>query len=212
MVMTGTGPKLVVPNIFAHELANHPYLLFTKSVVNVSLYLDTSTSNLFETSKDFFITYPGFEPLKVGLYDNALIQETVRAKLTQSLALITEDLVSEVSAALHNLCGEDHDDWRTVPVLGSVTDIVARVVSRVLLGPSLCRTRTGSGSARCTRATPSRPPRSCGGSPACCAPSPTGSSRHARSSTHPSSTPTSSSTRRSSGASSVVEEALLAFG
>lgn len=63
----------------------------------------------------------------------------MRVKLTQSLALITKDLVDEVSAALHDLFGEDHDDWRTIPVLGSVTDIVARVVSRVLLGPSLCR-------------------------------------------------------------------------
>ncbi|KAB5557999.1 cytochrome P450 [Coniochaeta sp. 2T2.1] len=121
-VITGTGPKLVVPNHFAHELANHPDLPFTKSVV-----------------KDFFVMYPGFEPLKLGLHDDALIQETVRVKLTQSLALITQDLVSEVSDVLHDLFGEDRDEWKTVVVLGSVTDIVARVVSRVLLGRSLCR-------------------------------------------------------------------------
>ncbi|OCK73538.1 cytochrome P450 [Lepidopterella palustris CBS 459.81] len=120
--MTGTGPKLVLPNRFANELSNHPDLPFTKAVV-----------------KDFFVHYPGFQPLKLGLHDDALIQETVRVKLTQSLALITEDLVDETAAAQHDLYGENYDDWTTVSVLGSVTDIVARVVSRVLLGRNLCR-------------------------------------------------------------------------
>ncbi|KAK6216114.1 hypothetical protein LQW54_003890 [Pestalotiopsis sp. IQ-011] len=88
-VMSGTGPKIVLPNRFADELRNNPHLNFNKAF-----------------SKDFFTNYPGFELLAQGMKDDTLIQETVRVKLTQSLGLVTNDLVDETTASLHDIYGE----------------------------------------------------------------------------------------------------------
>ncbi|KAI1506360.1 cytochrome P450 [Biscogniauxia marginata] len=122
-VITGTGPKIVLPNRFANELRNHPSLNFNKSF-----------------AKDFPINYPGFEPIKQGLRDGHLVQETVRVKLTQSLALITGDLVDETIASVHDVFG-DNKEWTTRKIRDDILEVVARLSSRVFLGPDLCRNR-----------------------------------------------------------------------
>src|SRR2546423_3468363 len=81
-VITGTGPKICVPNRFAEELKNRDEL---------------SLAGAFK--KDFFGGYPGFEPFG-GLFnengnDTSIIPEGVREKLTPSLGLITNDFVGE---------------------------------------------------------------------------------------------------------------------
>ncbi|PNS17537.1 Ent-kaurene oxidase [Sphaceloma murrayae] len=118
-VMTGTGPKIVLPNRYADELRNHPDLNFPKAF-----------------AKDLFITYPGFEPHKTGLTDGTFIQEVVRVKLTQSLSLVTNDLVDECTKSFHDLIGED-SQWHVVPIKDNILDIVARLSSRVFLGEDL---------------------------------------------------------------------------
>lgn len=120
-VMTGTGPVLVLPNRFAHEVRNNPHLSFNR-------YFD----------KDFFVKYPGFEAYRTGYQDGTFIQEVVRTKLTQSLGLVTEDLVDEMTAAAHDLLGEE-SDFQEVIVKEKVSLLVARLSSRVFLGKSLAR-------------------------------------------------------------------------
>ncbi|ORY63215.1 cytochrome P450 [Pseudomassariella vexata] len=120
-VMTGTGPKIILPNRYADELRNNPFVNFNKAFM-----------------KDFFIDYPGFEPYKQGLADATLVPETVRVKLTQSLNLITDDLVDETTASVHDIYGED-PEWKAISLRNSVADIVARLSSRVFLGKTLCR-------------------------------------------------------------------------
>ncbi|KAL7624096.1 hypothetical protein AAE478_005653 [Parahypoxylon ruwenzoriense] len=122
-VMTGTGPKIVLPNRFADEIRNHPSLNFNKSF-----------------AKDFMVNYPGFEPHRLGLNDDHLIQETVRVKLTQSLNLVTNDLVDETSASLYDVFG-DNKEWNTRLIRDDILEVVARLSSRVFLGKDLCRNR-----------------------------------------------------------------------
>ncbi|KAI1849674.1 hypothetical protein JX265_008011 [Neoarthrinium moseri] len=122
-IMTGTGPKIVLPNRFADELRNHPHMNFPKAF-----------------AKDFFTNYPGFEPFEQGLKDDTLIQETVRVKLTQSLNLVTDDLVDETTSSLHDIYGES-DQWQTIILKDTVLDLVARLSSRVFLGKELCRNK-----------------------------------------------------------------------
>ncbi|KAF2218367.1 cytochrome P450 [Elsinoe ampelina] len=122
-VVTGTGPKIVLPNRYADELRNHPDLNFPKAF-----------------AKDLFINYPGFEPHKTGLTDGTFIQEVVRVKLTQSLNLVTNDLVEECTEAFHDLLGED-PEWHTVQIKQDILDLVARLSSRVFLGKDLAHNK-----------------------------------------------------------------------
>lgn len=120
-VVTGTGPKIILPNRFADELRNHPALDFGKAF-----------------SKDFPVNYPGFEPHKQGLSDGGLISEVVRVKLTQSLNLVTDDLIDETTTGLHDIFGES-EEWQTFTIRDAIADLVARLSSRVFLGKELCR-------------------------------------------------------------------------
>ncbi|KAK8055710.1 hypothetical protein PG993_000937 [Apiospora rasikravindrae] len=91
-VMTGTGPKIVLPNRFADEIRNNPSLNFQKAFL----------------------------------------------KLTQSLNLVTDDLVDETTAALRDIYGSS-PEWTTTTLKDGVTDLVARLSSRVFLGQDVCR-------------------------------------------------------------------------
>ncbi|KAK7970137.1 hypothetical protein PG996_001428 [Apiospora saccharicola] len=120
-VMTGTGPKIVLPNRFADEIRSNPALDFQKAFL-----------------KDFFTEYEGFSPHRQGLKGDNMIQETVRVKLTQSLGLVTDDLVDETAASLRDIYGES-PEWTTAVLKDGVTDLVARLASRVFLGKDICR-------------------------------------------------------------------------
>ncbi|KAJ3521535.1 hypothetical protein NM208_g13247 [Fusarium decemcellulare] len=120
-VMTGTGPVVVLPNSFAHEVRNNPHLSFNR-------YFD----------QDFFVKYPGFEAYRTGYQDGTFIQEVVRTKLTQSLGLVTQDLVDEMTCAAHDLFGEQ-DTFNVIPLKEMVSLLVARLSSRVFLGKTLAR-------------------------------------------------------------------------
>ncbi len=82
--------------------------------------------------QDFIITGPKQNQ------NTSLIQDVVRVKLTQSLNLVTNDLVEETTLSLHDILGES-DEWHTIELRKAVTDIVARLSSRVFLGKELCR-------------------------------------------------------------------------
>ncbi|EEU38661.1 uncharacterized protein NECHADRAFT_95128 [Fusarium vanettenii 77-13-4] len=120
-VMTGTGPILVLPNNYANEVRNNPHLSFNR-------FFD----------KDFFVKYPGFEAYKTGYQDGTFIQEVVRTKLTQSLGLVTDDLVDEMTASAHDLIGEDKE-FKAVTLKEVISLMVARLSSRVFLGKNLAR-------------------------------------------------------------------------
>lgn len=120
-VLTGSGYKIIVPNRFANELRSHPSLNFNEAF-----------------AKDFFVNYPGFDGHRQGLQDERFIQEVVRIKLTQSLGLVTDDLVDETASCLQETWGQGRE-WQTRMMKEDVLDIVARLSSRVFLGKELCR-------------------------------------------------------------------------
>lgn len=140
-IITGTGPKvaqcvfiplqlhftdivqIVLPNRFADEIRTREELNFPKAF-----------------AKEFFIDYPGFDGHRQGLMDDWFIQEVTRVKLTQSLNLITRDLVDETTAAVHDIFG-DNSEWHTIMLKEDIMELVARLSSRVFLGLPLCRNR-----------------------------------------------------------------------
>lgn len=120
-VMTGTGPVVVLPNRFANEVRNNKSLSFNR-------YFD----------KDFFVHYPGFEAYRTGYQDGTFIQEVVRTKLTQSLGLVTKDLVDEMTDCCHQVLGHDAE-FHEIHVKHATSKIVAKLSSRVFLGKNLAR-------------------------------------------------------------------------
>lgn len=123
-VRTGSGYKVIVPNRFAEELKSHPNLSFNEAF-----------------AKDFFAHYPGFDGMKQGLEDETFMQEVVRVKLTQSLGLVTDDLVEEADASLQDIfrAATLEAGWQTCHVKEDLLQLVARLSSRVFLGKELCR-------------------------------------------------------------------------
>ncbi|KAM5343742.1 hypothetical protein ACJ41O_012279 [Fusarium nematophilum] len=119
--MTGTGAVVVLPNNFANEVRNNPHLSFNR-------FFD----------KDFFVKYPGFEAYQTGYKDGTFTQEVVRTKLTQSLGLVTQDLVDEMTASGHDLLGENAT-FSDITLKGMASLMVARLSSRVFLGKNLAR-------------------------------------------------------------------------
>lgn len=122
-VPTGSGYKIIVPNKFAEELRNHPDLNFNEAF-----------------ARDFFVDYPGFDGHRQGLKDETFLQEVVRVKLTQSLGLITDDLVEETTDSLNVTFGKN-PEWNRRFLRKDLLDVVARLSSRVFLGKELCRNK-----------------------------------------------------------------------
>lgn len=123
-VLTGTGPKIVLPNRFAEEVKERPELDFSKGI-----------------AKDFFGDCPGFGTFKVIefiCHHHTFIADVVRTKLTQSLGLVTNDLIDETTRAVHDLFGEE-GEWRQEPLKLPIQRLVARLSSRVFPGEGLCR-------------------------------------------------------------------------
>ncbi|KAH7390475.1 cytochrome P450 [Pyrenochaeta sp. MPI-SDFR-AT-0127] len=88
-------------------------------------------------SAEFFGDYPGFEPFREQAESPVMI-ETIRGRLTQSLNYVTADLSDETSKALPSLFG-DPEEWKEVVFKPKILQLVARISSRVFLGPEICK-------------------------------------------------------------------------
>lgn len=120
-VKAGAGWKVMLPNTFAHELRNHKDLDFIESM-----------------KRDFHSNLPGFDGLREAFREDHIIPDVVRVRLTQSLALITDDVVDEADHAIDLWLG-NNKQWQSIPLRGSLLDIVARISSRVFCGVELAR-------------------------------------------------------------------------
>jgi hypothetical protein len=123
-VMGSTGPRIVLPNSYADEIKNHPSLSLEKALTH-----------------DYYHNVPGFEALEAarttGMKDFDFLVEVI-TKLTQSLGLVTPDLVDETTRAVHDILGDD-GNWHSMIVKQDVLKLIARMSSRVFLGQDLCR-------------------------------------------------------------------------
>lgn len=122
-IITGTGPKVVLPNKYADEIRNRPELDFNEAF-----------------RKDFFAHYPGFDGFRASLDNPELIPSTLRTKVTQSLGLVTTHLVDETTLALREFYGDD-SMWKSIAIKSRNLDLVARLSSRVFLGKPICHNK-----------------------------------------------------------------------
>ena len=119
-MVTTSGPKLVFPSSYINEL---------KNVKELSLNGFVRT--------EFYPNYPGFEANKVTT-ESSVIVDTVRIKLTQSLSPVTIALCQETDLAVNEMYGNDKE-WKQYVITKHANDFVARLSTRVFLGPVVCR-------------------------------------------------------------------------
>ncbi|KAF2237303.1 ent-kaurene oxidase [Viridothelium virens] len=122
-VISASGPTIVFPSRYANELKKHDKNLSFDGFIK----------------REFFPHVPGFEGPGVSVHSR-IIQDSVRTKLTQSLNLITKDLCDETESTLHDMFGESQD-WNSCYFQRICPDLVARLSSRVFLGPVVARNK-----------------------------------------------------------------------
>ncbi|KAK6063592.1 cytochrome P450 monooxygenase [Seiridium cupressi] len=120
-VMTGTGPKIMLPNRFTEE--------FRKNDV----------ANLIQTqTRDNYAGWPGFDGMTFLSEHERVVVDAVRINLTQSMGAVTDSLVDETRLATPDVFGEEKE-WQTIPIKSRTGYFVSRLSSRVFLGTKLCR-------------------------------------------------------------------------
>ncbi|RHZ57409.1 cytochrome P450 [Aspergillus thermomutatus] len=120
-VMTGTGPKIMLPNRFTEE--------FRKNEV----------ANLIQTqTRDNFAGWPGFDGMTFLSNHERVVVDAIRINLTQSMGAVTDSLVDETRLATPEIFG-DEKEWQTISIKSRAGYYVSRLSSRVFLGPELCR-------------------------------------------------------------------------
>ncbi|VUC29100.1 unnamed protein product [Clonostachys rosea] len=120
-VMTESGEITMIPSTLANDIRNESNLSFMKAV-----------------SEDFHAHLPGFEAFAAGNRSDDLIQIMVRKQLTKFLNKVTEPLSEETNFATELRFGKSLE-WKAVTIYPEILDIVARISSRVFLGPAVCR-------------------------------------------------------------------------
>ncbi|KAL8337645.1 hypothetical protein RB598_006509 [Gaeumannomyces tritici] len=81
---------------------------------------------------------PGFETFRNLDHPDEVVQNVVKKHLTKRLNTITEPLALETAFAVNKLLGQP-SDWAETPLYDTMLGLVARLSSRVFLGPELCR-------------------------------------------------------------------------
>ncbi|KAF7192020.1 Cytochrome P450 monooxygenase [Pseudocercospora fuligena] len=120
-VKTGSGYQVFLPNRYAEEFKSHPDLDF------------------YEAQRRIFNTdHHGFDGLREGISPDQLMVDVIRQKLTQSLNLVTGDLIDETDHAVTLHLGHD-SEWQTHRMKDVLLDMVARISTRIFAGIELCR-------------------------------------------------------------------------
>ncbi|KAL8294583.1 hypothetical protein RB597_007785 [Gaeumannomyces tritici] len=84
------------------------------------------------------IDIAGFGALTMLNHPRGIVQAVVTKRLTKRLATVTSPLAQETKFAMSKVFGENND-WAEVTIYPGLLDVVARVSSRIFLGPGLCR-------------------------------------------------------------------------
>ncbi|KAL9947741.1 hypothetical protein ACHAO5_002501 [Verticillium nonalfalfae] len=145
LLATKSHKDAIVDTELKKQAFQNRFFLMTRDMETDDLRLDLRSKKAqlnVATSRaecaDFFTEYHGFEPFLEGTRDDGVISDTVRTKLTQSLGLITGDLVDETNVSMPHIFG-DSTAWTSVLLKDAILNLVARLSSRVFLGEELCR-------------------------------------------------------------------------
>ncbi|KAM0433860.1 hypothetical protein ACHAPT_003803 [Fusarium lateritium] len=90
------------------------------------------------TFKAFHGHLPGFDGFAAGSGGSNFIQTVATKDLTKFLSKITQPLAEETALSLQELF-TDEAEWHAIPMRDKILRLVARISSRVFLGPDLCR-------------------------------------------------------------------------
>ncbi|GME34330.1 Cytochrome p450 [Neofusicoccum parvum] len=119
-VITPVGAKVMLPGRFASEIKNDSRLSFGEWL-----------------AREFDSHLSGFEGFR-RVHADGVFVEVVRGKLTQALGSITDIVCDESRSCLHNGLGESKE-WTEITLKPFITYTLARLSTRVFLGPELCR-------------------------------------------------------------------------
>ncbi|GAO19702.1 hypothetical protein UVI_02064330 [Ustilaginoidea virens] len=120
-VLADVGEVLILPPEYAHEIRNNNQLSFTKAAF-----------------KWFYAHLPGFEGFREGTTESHIMKIVATQQLTQQLTLVTKPMSEECASALKDVYTDD-PEWHEIGAKDANLRIVARIISRVFLGPELCR-------------------------------------------------------------------------
>ncbi|CAH0053768.1 unnamed protein product [Clonostachys solani] len=121
-VLSTTGFKIILPPSFLDEVKSKNELSFVDFIEH-----------------DFFAKFPGFGAFGAGSHDN-IIQDTIKVKLSGSLAKVTDPLSEEMGIFLNSrLPVSTTQDWTEQSFRDISVASVAQLSSRVFLGENLCR-------------------------------------------------------------------------
>ncbi|KAM0325730.1 hypothetical protein ACHAQA_007030 [Verticillium albo-atrum] len=120
-ITADSGEVIILPPSIVDEIRNEPALSFMGVI-----------------SQDFHTHLPGFEPFSVGSRPDSLIQVVARKQLTKLLNKVTEPLSKETNFATEHSFGKS-PEWKEHVLKTEALDIVARLSSRVFLGPEVSR-------------------------------------------------------------------------
>ncbi|KAJ5793865.1 Cytochrome p450 [Penicillium paradoxum] len=122
-IMTATGFKIVMPPKYLNEIRDNPNLDFGGFIQH-----------------DFFAHLPGFGAFNAGI-NNTIIQETLKTKLTGSLARITDFMSDEMTVVCRTQLPQVKE-WTEIQFHKISLASVAEVSARVFLGEDVCRNPT----------------------------------------------------------------------
>ncbi|KAI7778657.1 hypothetical protein LA080_001892 [Diaporthe eres] len=110
-----SGPKLLISPKYIDEMKSDPACDFSAFV-----------------HKDFYATYPGFEPFGTS-NSSSIFQDAVRKELAQVLALTITPMVEELPNTLDKVLAHPND-WTEIDVQSMFLPIISRLTTKIFLG------------------------------------------------------------------------------
>jgi len=133
-IMTGNGPKIVVPNRFLEEI---------KANKNLDAGKALDAQKAFST--EHFWTYSGMIGFKAMRQYPEPIRHVVRGKVNVAMFAMTKELASEaantIDACMPSKDTANDNEWYSVAMQPVCEEIVARLSTLLFLGRDACRDR-----------------------------------------------------------------------
>jgi hypothetical protein len=116
-----TGPEIILPMSQVDWLLQQPDNVLDQNEVNRNFL-----------QADFTMLHP-------KVVHNTVHAEVIRKELTKDLGKYTSDVNEEIDVAFRQNWGVDTKEWKEVGAHETMSDVIARVSNRVLVGLPLCK-------------------------------------------------------------------------
>lgn len=114
------GPEVVVPQSMMDWLLHHPDNVLDQAEVN----------------RDFL--QADYTMLHPKVIHDTVHSDYIRKELTKNLSEYTGDVLEEIDYAFRKCWGTDPENWTCIVAYDSMSEIIARISNRVLVGLPLC--------------------------------------------------------------------------